>query len=229
MPTLTERGVFLWTGLLIAFLALTFSKDLALIYLAIIVLDYILYKEYPSKVILNSVPGNTGRALMIGAIAYVVFMAIAIATMVVLQFGAVEKSPTEAFFRAQWQAGANPLKPIFADNPFFIFLSYGIVIPILETRITGRFLNILTDQFNIRINDFRNWQLWAIYAFISAGAVIFHLQAKGITDNVALTLTFVFWMITCVLISYTKELESAVHVHIINNSVTVAKNVLRWF
>lgn len=229
MPILTERGIFLWTLLILALLAITFSKDLALIYISISLLDYVLYKEYPQKTVVNSVPGNSGRAFMIGAVAYIIFMVIAIITMTVLQFGAVQKSPTEAFFRAQWQAGVNPLKPIFADNPFFILVSYGIVIPILETRITGRFLNIMTDTFRVAINDLRNWKLWAIFIVISVAAVIFHFQAKGITDNVALMLTFIFWIITCATISITRELESSIDLHLINNTVTVMKNVLGWF
>ena len=229
MAMMSERTVYLWTGLILALLAITFSKDLALIYLAMIVLDYILYKEFQPQVIVNQVPGNSGKAAMIAAGAYVAFMIIAIIIMTVLQFGAVQKNPTESFFRAQWQSGANPLNPIFQDNPLFIMISYGLVIPILETRLTGRFLSVLSNMFRIDINDFRNWKLWAIIILISIAAVIFHLQAKGVTDNVALTLTFVFWIVTCVTIAITKELESSIELHIINNSVTVAKNVLHLF
>ena len=84
---------------------------------------------------------------------------------------------------------------IFADSKILTYYYFGFVIPFVETRFLVRFMEYLSTKFNTTLAKF-NFKLALIYIFIAGGFVWLHSSVKGVDDNVALLMTFVFAIIT---------------------------------
>lgn len=225
---------YVYVGLLsvVIFLWITFDPVLAGIYFGMIVADFFIWQAFKPKINFNSVSHNSFSALIFALVAFGIVGVLSIG--VTFFFNNVHLFGVNAVggftqFLANNMLGAsvNPLK----DNPIMIFIIWGILIPIIETRLVARMLEFFANvtSTSLSLKDFR---AWVVFFVIAGAATWFHLSAKGLTNNTALVVTFIFFLVTCAMIAYFKEMESAVYLHIVNNSAavwTVLKDVGRWF
>lgn len=226
-----EKNIYIWFILILTFFFFTYNKDLAMIYIAFIILDYFIKTTYPTKirVDLNTSPGNTMNALVVGIIAFVVFMMVTTFMATFLQ-AALNFAPEQGF-SALWQQivrhSASTTKPIFEGNKYVVLFLFGVVIATIETRtLIARLYDWIAEMINVSIYKL-SVKLVALWVVISGIFTAFHFQAKGLTDNVGLLATFIFCMISLALITIFKESESATYFHIIWNSIIVLQTVFK--
>lgn len=229
MRIFSEKNIYIWFLVFLAFAYFVYNKDLALIYIAFIFIDKFIKDTYPSRirVDLNTSPGNTFQAIMWGLIAFFAFMLITTFLATFLQ-AALNFAPEEGF-SAVWQQvirhSASSSKPIFEGNPYFIFVVFGIIIAVTETKtLIARLFDYISDMFNVSLNKL-SLGMVAIWVLITGIFVLFHIQAKGLTDNVGLLATAIFSIISLYLIYKFKEAESATYFHIFWNSTIIYNQV----
>lgn len=211
--------------LMLAFLAITFSERVAIIYGLLVAASFVVWVTMKPKIRFSSVSGNTPQAITTAAVTYAAFIIISFLTISFLQ-GIVDLQPgfTSIISRigSATFGGQAPATPILESNFIVIFIVGAIIIAPIETRaliadamtVFGKVTN--TNPFNLH-----SLRTWALFAFIATIGVFFHIQAKGVTDNAALILVFIFWMVSAWLIAKTREAEAAVYVHVINNAVAL--------
>ncbi len=219
---LEEPWYYILNGFILAFVFQTVSSTLATVYFILLVVDAFAYLSLKPQLNFNSVSGNTTQALAYAVVAFVAFVAISIFLINLFQASAnlTLSSLTSRIGGATFGAAT---KPILENNPIVIFVIGALLIPIIETKsLIARLMEILSKIFKVAL-DLKSPQTWILFLIVSGIGVVFHFQAKGVTDNVALALTFIFWMVSCFLIVKTRESESAVYLHQINNGVTLAR------
>jgi len=213
---LEEPHTYFLLGIVLAFLWQTFSVELAGVYFILLVSGGFAWANLKTKLNFNSVSGNTPNAILLAVVAFIAFIAISFLAINVLQSAAELEGQS-----LQERIGATVIgaaqDPILKESKLAVFLIGALLIPIIETKVLiARLMEVLARIFHVSLNlgDFKTWVLFAVVAGVG---VVFHFQAKGITDGIALMLTFIFWMISSWLIVKTRESESAVYLHIINN------------
>lgn len=219
---LEEPWYYLMSGFILAFVFQTVSSTLAGIYFILLAVDAFAYFSLKPQLNFNSVSGNTKQALTYAVMAFVAFVTISIFLINFFQASAnlTLSSLTARIGGATFGAAT---KPILENNPLTIFLIGAILIPIIETKsLISRLMEILARIFKVAL-DLKSPPTWILFAIVSGLGVVFHFQAKGVTDNVALALTFIFWMVSCFLIVKTRESESAVYLHQMNNGITLTR------
>lgn len=223
MKEIQETTILLWLGVLLAFMAVTFNQTLALIYglmLLLILVFYAIRKEWGGKILINSEQKNTLQSLALAIGFLFIFMFIVVLLTSLFQSSLKVPPSVQTFFAHQFASSA----PILANSRLLTFLAWGIMIPILETRFFGLLYEFVGRQTNVEIFNLKSFSTWILILLIASLFTWFHIQAKGVHDVVAWMVTFVFGVLTCILISITKEFESATYFHIINNTLTILKS-----
>jgi len=206
-----ERTVFIITALLLIFLWVHFNPTLSSLYLGFLVVSIILFiLDKNPELNLERRKDNRSIAFLEAAIYYVVFFIIY----------AVILSAFQTKFSIQTiLQSLSATTPIFANSVFLSVIAWGILVPVIETLTFVRVYEWLVEKTHSSLN---NWFSLIIPIFlISAAFMFFHLQAKGIKDIAALIATFVFMLITLVIVTIKKETKQAVLFHIFVNIIAV--------
>ena len=212
---------------------LTLTKDplLGSIFGVMLAVDYFIFQKLPTKINYNQVPKNTGTAIVAAMVAFGIFFGVTFGVTLFLQStaffqGTIDPSNQfQSIMRHGFAAtGLSAEKPIFADSKILTYFQFGLVIPIIETRMLIRLLEYLTRSFNVPLTKF-SIQLGGVYIFLGWLFVILHSNVKGVEDNVALLMTFIFAIVTFELARRFKEMEAATDLHIINNVVFIANKI----
>jgi len=225
MGILSENRMFLYMVFFLAFLHLTFDPRMTVAYLLIIVCDYWWYKD-DSYV---SLPMERTEATRKSAIAstviyYAVFL---FASIVILGMTTVGKE--FASIAGVFQLSATAV-PILQGSKIFTFISWGFIIPIIETRF---FFGRLYEGMAVHAKDFLGYEISTkkltiatigLIIFISALFTIFHIGAKGLSTPALMT-TFIFAVISLLFVTKTQELKGACGLHIVTNSIGVLKSI----
>jgi membrane protease YdiL (CAAX protease family) len=217
----TPEGVTIVLGIILLFLLINFNRELGYIYGLMLIIDYIIFNDkswlsYPIEKDERRVTDILG-----GVFGYAIFVIMATVSTSVFQNLAAVSTPLNAVFE---RLAAST--PIFEKSVTLTFIGWGVLIPIVETRFFfGRLLEVFARMADVKLS-LRSVKSWIVFGFISATFAIFHFSAKAVSatqfDEVALFLTFVFGMVSCALVVYSKELASAVYMHIISNSIAVS-------
>jgi hypothetical protein len=163
-----------------------------------------------------------GRAPMITAVAVGLFAFagfLVFSSVVLTYFGYITGGLASALtFMTNYTT-----QPILATNRYVQLFVWGVVIPFIETRFfCGRMLEFLSPRFKTTLQfDPRNISLWIVTIASSALATLFHLTAKFASGDGALMITFMFFIISCWMVIYFRELKQAIWFHVINNSIVV--------
>ena len=217
IPKFSREIYFKFSILVLLFMLLIFDPSMAQIYIAIIIGDFV-WAFFDNKISYPLESATSGRilSLVIAVIAAAGFFFIS--TFVLKSIGS---TTTQSI----WQLWATST-PILKDNRILTFIGWAILIPVIETSFFfGRVFEGLTlfvsQRFGKRINPYSlSIPMALVIIVISALFTLFHLTAKGL-GNQALLLTFIFAMVSCVLVVYTKNLRSAVLLHIFTNSLAL--------
>lgn len=221
---LTNEGYFKFSILMLLFLLLAFDREMAMIYILIIVGDFIWYRFDPKITFnLERTTANRFSSLIEVGIATILFFLISTATMTL----AGVNLPSN--FQSAVQSVLTLLAtttPILAGNKILTVIGWGFLIPIIETSFfNGRLLEGLTTfaekRFGIRISlQKMSTQLLMVFITVAAFFTLFHITAKNLSST-ALLITFIFSMISSYLVVKNQELKQAVLFHMVVNTLAV--------
>jgi len=223
MGIISEKSIYVFLFLILAFMWLTFNRDIAAIYGMFLILDYIIYDMYGNslKYKINGIVGNSLKAILFGGLAVVIFLGISYLISTFLQ---IAPTSGESFITHYLKIFAQTT-PLLAGNKLLTLIGWGLVIPIIETRLFfGRLFDLLVNSTNTS-TTFINPRLLIVIGVISTLFTYFHFSVRGLSDNVALMGTFIFAAMSLLLVYYLKELESAQYFHVFWNSYLTYKNL----
>lgn len=216
---------FKFTGLLLVFLLLVFDRDLAMIYMFIMLVDYFWYQSdnftsFPivnkaisrSQVYLESFAG-LGLFLLISTQIVSVFQPQAISPGLI--------AGSQSIFELLATS-----TPLLQGSKFLTLIGWGVLVPIIETSFfNGRLLEGLATYaeevlgVKIPLNKITGPLLVVIFV-VSALATLFHITAKGL-ESIPLLITFIFFTISSLLVIRHRETRGATIMHVALNSFVV--------
>ena len=197
-------------------------------------IDFIILQRVPSIIKQNQFPNST-KSFMAAAVAFGIFFAVSLGATLIFQStaivqGTVDAASPESLVQVTMrhgfaatgleQATAGQAEPIFAGSKLATYITFAFVIAYIETRFIIRLVFVLVHFFEISERKFST-TMFFIYMIVAGGFVWFHANVKGVEDSVALIMTFVFAIITFELARRFQEMESATHLHFINNFVFI--------
>ena len=111
--------------------------------------------------------------------------------------------------------------PALASSKIANFLTFGFVIPFAETQLWARLMEFIADVFHIDISkqSYKKISTIVLIVLLSAGFMVFHITAKGITSTASLAVVFVMMVISLIMVTIFQETRQAVDFHIVANSV----------
>lgn len=110
--------------------------------------------------------------------------------------------------------------PIFARSVFLSILTWGVLIPVIETKAFFRTgLQWIAKWLHIKTDTPFSFDGIKLMVLVSAIFTIFHASAKGPGDNTALLVTFIFGIVSVFLVLYFQEVKQAIMIHIVSNTL----------
>ncbi|MAG61799.1 hypothetical protein CMI43_03220 [Candidatus Pacearchaeota archaeon] len=225
--------IIITTFLLISliFLAINFNLQLGTIFSTMILTSVFLYFALPATITHNTKPKNTFNAVIIAAFSLAILLIITF--FVSSAFQGILNVTAQPTLGSILSSGFSTLgidkvvqstEPVLAKNPLITLFAFGVIIATIETRFLARIAEALGKFTNIDITKI-NIKSIALFVLVSLIFVWYHFNAKGVNANVALFLTFIFAMISLILISRFKEIESATYLHVFNNTLFILPQI----
>lgn len=216
--SVNDRDLLIVNGFMLLFLLINFNRDLGIIYIAMLLLSWVSFSSDKIQTFIFSRNGKTIFESFVKALiyysAFVLFSGIFMSVFHsgdVLQ-GQILMSVLKAFATTT---------PALANSLVLTFIGWAIIVPVIETNaFFGRLFEYITDRFNIKTGQL-NAALLIVFTTISFIFAIFHATAKGITNNAALSLTFIFAFISLWLVFKEKQTKTAVFLHMLANGFAV--------
>lgn len=205
---ISTEGFTVFFGVLLLFLLINFNAQLGLIYSLMLIMNWVIFQyRKPYFFPLEKDERRLGDVVM-GLAGYAVF--IVISAVVVGSLAMVWKSLAAS-------------TPILEHSKLLSVIAFGLIIPAIETPFFfGGLLNSFAEKISVKLSLTSLWS-WLCFIFVSALFAAFHLTAKteGTTVNIdALITTFIFGIVSCVLVTAVKEISSAVIMHGVTNTVS---------
>lgn len=223
IPKITREGYFKFVVLFLLFLLLVFDTEMAMIYILILIGDYLWWKFDRSITFqIESKTDNRFSSLLQVAIASVVFF-------VISKFALQSFFGEAATFQSMLGLFATTT-PILAGNKFLKVIVWAGIIPFIESIFFfGNLLEELasfgSSRLGARIDITRiSIKSIVVVLFVSALFALFHLTSKQLSSP-ALMLTFIFGIISCFLVIFNKELKQAILFHIVINLMAVLNSL----
>lgn len=113
--------------------------------------------------------------------------------------------------------------PALAESKIINFLTFAFFVAYIETQFFFvRLTDFISDRIGIKINkqSLFNTKTWLLIGGISLIFLFFHITAKGITNNIALTLVFFMAVISMILVFWFREGKQASGLHIFANTLS---------
>ena len=208
-----EQSLLILLGALISFLGTNFDQTLGVIYLSMILVYYIAVDDNPSIhiTLFNSKP-NYIMAIAWGLGAYIIFY-----------FGATTIINT-IFPQALISNGLQSINLLFiqaalTSSETVKLVAFGILIPIIESMLFfGALPQVYAKMINVSFSSNSFSVGYLIVVLFAAGVfTLFHLTAKGITNQSALMVSFIFGIVSMLLVKIRGQTSDAVALHMINN------------
>ncbi len=228
-----HTNYFKFIVVFLLFLLLAFDKDLAMIYLLIMFADYIWFLSdnfisFPVSRGSNS----TLKVYIEGLAGLGLFLTI---STVLVNFVSPQSVAGDTII-AQTQSIFHLLAtstPILKGSKFLTLIGWGVLVPIIETSFfNGRLLEGFATYSESVVGKKVSLEKFSvplvIVTFVVAGMfTLFHITAKGL-ESIPLLITFLFSVISSILVIRHRELRGAILMHIVTNSAAVAVS-LGWF
>ena len=216
---LSQEKVWLFILIFIlGFLAITFNPQLAFVYGLFIVGSYFIEDSLGLRFKINGIFKNTFSSIFYGLLATVAFLFVSFIISFFLQ---AAQPLLQGNFISNYLKVFASETPVLAGNKFLTFATFGGIIPIIETIFFfGVTLTLVLLLTRIQFNKI-NFQTIIVVLLLSSAFTFFHFQVRGLADNIGLIGTFIFAIISLILIMRTRELESAVWFHVFWNSLVV--------
>jgi len=222
----TRRTIFGILGLYLTFTFINIDPALATAFAFITLFDFILLIT-DKAVTFPFERSKEGRfqSLLWGAAAWVAFTYASITALTFTQLAVAATFQSVIALQAQVQ-------PFFQGSPIFEFITFAIVIPVVESNFFfGTLYEFFKDSLKVQIS-ITDIKTHALMLFISALWVAFHITAKstalqqGIAQFSAnLTVVFVFGYASLLLVTYFSQTREAIGLHIIANGAAILKKM----
>lgn len=215
-------GVVLW---ILLFLLINFDSSLGNVFVAILIgAAWLFTSDNRRFLFIEKANNNRAKSLMLVAIGYAAFMIssfIALAFLGYMDGGGITSLNTiYGQFLASLMA---QYSPILAENLLLVFLSWGTIIPIVESfSFFQVLLEFLCDYvFKTKRISIYSFKSWLAVLFVAGVFTFFHITAKGLENDPAFVMTFLFAVISGALVLYTGQSFEAIILHIVNNSAAL--------
>jgi membrane protease YdiL (CAAX protease family) len=221
--TIKEDTIFKILIVFLIFLVVNFDPDMAIVFSLMIIADYIIFKDdnfvsYPFE----KTTANRFDSLLVTLIIFAGFIFI---QSVILRLLTPSITTTSQSIKTLLNLYSSTT-PALANNMILSIIALGIIVPFVETRFFfSRIFEILADKFKItgQLND---KMTWILAVFIGAIFAVYHLTARrcgaaATCQNAALLVTFVFGVISVLMVAHYKESKQAVLFHILANTISI--------
>lgn len=212
-------------AVMLLFLLLAFDRDLAVIYLLIMLADWVWFLSdnfisFPmSSNRISNLQVLVETALALGGFLLIAGLLVSFFSPQSIATGVVEGAQSIFHLLAA-------STPILKGSLVLTFIGWAIVVPIIETNFfAGRLLEGLSTYAEkiigkrISLDKF-SMELFVVMLIVSSLFTLFHITAKGL-ESIPLLITFLFMMISCVLVVRHKSTKGAIWLHIAVNSAAV--------
>lgn len=211
-----ERTIFIVITFLMAFLLINFNQELGIIFSVLLILDFFMYYS-DSYVSFKTETRTDNRFMSIiyALLGYGAFLSLATVFSSTILSG--------NFFGSIIQSLASSV-PALSESKELAIFAWGVLIPIIETRIFfGRWFEFVADKAGAVLtkSGLSSIRTWIVMIFVSGTFAIFHLTSKASTGDIGFITTFIFGMISCIMVLWFQELKQAVGTHIFSNSIAV--------
>lgn len=231
MARLFEGGLYFLVNVILLFILINFNLEIGMIYGVMAIVDWMAYYMAFDRGSINFYPIEKDKKKRLLNVvyamgAYVGF--IFIVNFVVARMTAVPDQGTLTIFEyiSSLIAGTFSASPILYGSNFLKLIVWGLLIPIIETRFFFRTLLQWAAKTVGQIGfDLKSSKTWFTMIFFGALFSVFHIVAKGITNNSSLLVTFVFGMVSTGLVLYYKESIQAILLHIITNTIATMQQL----
>lgn len=209
-----DRDLVVVVGFSLLFLLINFNRDLGNIYLGMLLLSYMVFTTDKIKSF-NFQNGLTGgfQSIMKAFVFYTGFVLFSGFFLSIFHSGDV----------IQGQIIMSVLKtfsqttPVLAGSIIISIVAWGVLVPIVETNsFFASLFEYIIDRTKTSLSGM-SAKLAVIIVTISFIFAVFHATAKGVTNNAALSLTFIFAAVSLWLVYKERQTKTAVYFHIIAN------------
>jgi len=222
----TKDSYFKFIVVFLLFLLFAFDRDLALIYLLILVGDYFWYK---SDSFISFKIKRQGSSLIKVVLETLAALGLFLGASTVLINIVSPQTLVASGFIKEAQSIFHLLAtgtPILQGSKILTLVGWGVLVPIVETTFfNGRLLEGLAHYsekvFGTKVRlDKVTPKLFLVILVVASLFTLFHITAKGL-NSLPLLITFIFSIISSLLVIRHQELRGAIYLHVIVNSMAV--------
>ena len=232
----TEPYIYPFIIAILIFISLVFSQSIGNTYYMMIGGAAILYFiTRDRKIGFNTINKNTALSMATSIFYLIIFMIFSMVVLGVFQNVFSATTTFSTFLTANSAAFLGSAQAILATSPIMTAIVFGIIIAMVETFLYGRFEDFTLNMANVKFTGNRfvvlkQAKFWVINLILATAATWFHIRAKGIGADVTLLMVFAFFFLTGIIMVIpnkrgVREMETAVWLHIFNNSLAVAKTL----
>lgn len=231
MVKLMESDDYFMHSVVVLFLLINFNLQIGTIYLGMAIIDWMAYYLAFDKKVFKIIPiekdkSKRFQSLVIAMGVYVAF--IFAVNFIGTRFTAAPAG-TESIFEyiSSLIAATFSATPILFGSKILRLVVWGVLIPLIETRLFFRTMlqwALRSAGMKFPATVFSKEGIM-ISAFFGALFAVFHIVAKGITNNLALTVTFFFGTLSAGLVIHYKQVLEALFLHIITNTIATMQQL----
>lgn len=224
MTKITSRITFAILTVLTMFIALNFKENLGLLFglMAIAAIVGISLFDKKIKYPIQQTNSKITKTVIIASLTYIAFIITSAPIITALNQIGILKSTLLTTPNSILEVLAQTQQSLaFEGSKILNFIAFGFVVAIIETLFFFGFLyEVLIDQFNAlgKLTDLKT--IGAIIITATAFTV-FHASSKGVENDTALTLVFLFAVASLILVTITKQLLDATLLHINSNTIAL--------
>ena len=177
---------------------------------------------------INGVLNNTLESFLVAMVATGIFLGVSYILSFFLNSLAQLSTGSFTGFVQAYLTTFSETTPIFSGNKILTFIAYAVLIALLETRlIFGRLFDLALSSTDTQTSSLKSAKLWFIILIIAALFTYLHVNVRGLTNNAGLLGTFIFGVMSLILVFKRKELESAIQFHMIWNGMITYQQLYR--
>jgi hypothetical protein len=235
MAKLLESDDYILSNVVLLFLLINFNLEIGTIYIAMAIIDWLSYYIFVKNVSTAQIPLERNANDRLTKIAWAIGAYIAfvfITGLIVTKVSSLNSSMSSFEYLSSLVSQTFSATPILYGSTYLKLAVWGILIPIVETRFffrTAFMWATVRTTFKMPTN-IMSISAFGYAAFFGILFAVFHIVAKGITDNNALMVTGLFGFLSIMVIIFFRESVTAIYLHIINNTIgTMALLKLGFF
>lgn len=225
MSRLFEADGYFLVDIVLLITLIAFNLQIGIIYISMVVFDWMIYYYASDQKIYSPIPLERNQKdrlfNLITSVGVFVAFYFAVAYLSMSVFAVATKGSYLSNL-GQIIAQTFSATPILYGSDYLKLVVWGILIPVVETRFFFRTLmqwgTTTFAKTSLPTSIFSFKAVW-VSSFWGMLFMIFHIAAKGITDNKALFITFLFGFASVMCVIYFKEAIQAIILHILWNTV----------